>query len=197
MKNKKGFTIIELLTVIVLLAIIAMITIPVINNMIRKAREKAFLDTAYGVLESVEWYYAKENLEIGYNDKVSLLKETEEKKVSFLENVSNENIVKTAVKKKEKPEKIELPDAEGKLKIKGKVPEGVAFVKKNGDIALSLWSEDLKLCAIKNYDTGKITMATDKLSKEECTDGLMVENEPEPGDIWDGYITIELYYPED
>lgn len=79
-KNKKGFTLIELLAVIVIIAIIAMISFPIINNIIRKAREKAFLDTAYGVLEGAEWYYAKNNLEIGYNDKVSFLVEKGEKK---------------------------------------------------------------------------------------------------------------------
>ena len=39
--KKKGFTIIELLSVIVVLAIIALITIPVVTNVIEKSRKEA------------------------------------------------------------------------------------------------------------------------------------------------------------
>ena len=167
-KNKKGFTLIELLAVIVIIVIIAVVAVPIVLNIVKEAREKSFISTARGVVEAAEWYYAKENLEIGYdNEKVSLLTTVEEKKVSKLGKESKGKVVKTATKKKEKTEKIELPDTTGKLNIKGKTPEGIVYITSSGNIALSLWSEDIKRCAIKNYESEKIELYEDKLTKEE------------------------------
>lgn len=60
--KKKGFTLIELLAVIVILTIIALITIPLILNTIEMAKKGAFKDTAYGLIESAELYYSKNQL---------------------------------------------------------------------------------------------------------------------------------------
>lgn len=57
--NKKGFTLIELLAVIVILAIIALIATPIILNVIDKAEKGALKDSAYGIIESGQLYYAK------------------------------------------------------------------------------------------------------------------------------------------
>ena len=62
-KRTKGFTLIELLAVIVILAIIAIIAVPVIMNIISKANKSAFKDTAYGVIQAGELYYAEQLLE--------------------------------------------------------------------------------------------------------------------------------------
>ncbi len=53
MKNK-GFTLMELLGVIVILAIIALITIPVTYNIIKTSREKAFVDTGYSIINAAK-----------------------------------------------------------------------------------------------------------------------------------------------
>ena len=53
MKNKKGFTLIELLAVI-----IALITVPVIINIIERANRSAFKDSAYGIIKAGEVYYS-------------------------------------------------------------------------------------------------------------------------------------------
>ncbi|MDD3340898.1 MAG: prepilin-type N-terminal cleavage/methylation domain-containing protein [Bacilli bacterium] len=58
-RSRKGFTLVELLAVIVILAIIALIATPIIVGAINKAKKDAFLDTAYGVLKAGEFYYAK------------------------------------------------------------------------------------------------------------------------------------------
>ena len=63
-KITKGFTLIELLAVIVILAIIALIAVPVILNIIDKANKSAFKDSAYGVLNAAEYYYAASQLEL-------------------------------------------------------------------------------------------------------------------------------------
>ncbi len=63
MKNKKGFTLIELLAVIIILVIIALITIPIIMNIIERANKSAFKDSAYGIIKAGEVYYANKLLD--------------------------------------------------------------------------------------------------------------------------------------
>ncbi len=42
MKNKKGFTLVELLAVVVILGLIILVTIPAVNRFILNSKEKAF-----------------------------------------------------------------------------------------------------------------------------------------------------------
>ena len=63
MNQNKGFTLIELLAVIVILAIIALIAVPVIMNIIDKANKSAFKDSAYGIINAGELYFAEMQLE--------------------------------------------------------------------------------------------------------------------------------------
>lgn len=67
MTNKKGFTLVELLAVIVVLAIIALIAIPVITSVIDKAKLGALKDSGYGILDAAEMYLAK-NMSKGITD---------------------------------------------------------------------------------------------------------------------------------
>ena len=62
-KRKNAFTLIELLAVIVILAIIALIAVPVIMNIIDKANKSAFKDSAYGIINAGELYFAERQLE--------------------------------------------------------------------------------------------------------------------------------------
>ena len=59
MNNKKGFTLIELLAVILILAIIALIAIPVVTNIINDAKKHALKDSAYGIIDATDLYFAK------------------------------------------------------------------------------------------------------------------------------------------
>ena len=57
MKEKnKGFTLVELLAVIVILALIALIATPIILNIIKDAKRSAAKDSAYGYIDAVEKY---------------------------------------------------------------------------------------------------------------------------------------------
>ena len=56
---KKGFTLIELLSVIVIIAIISVIAVPTLMSVISKARLNALKDSAYGLIESSNLYYAQ------------------------------------------------------------------------------------------------------------------------------------------
>ncbi|MDD2377865.1 MAG: prepilin-type N-terminal cleavage/methylation domain-containing protein, partial [Bacilli bacterium] len=50
--KQKGFTLIELMAIVIILAVIAVIAVPTIQGLIIKAREAAFINTAYGLMEA-------------------------------------------------------------------------------------------------------------------------------------------------
>ena len=53
---------IELLAIIVILAIIAVITIPILLNVIENSRKGATIDSAYGYKDSVQQYYLSKSV---------------------------------------------------------------------------------------------------------------------------------------
>ena len=71
--NKKGFTLVELLAVIVILAIIALIATPIILNVIDNAKEGAAKNSAYGYIDALEKANAQEILK---NSEVTVLNDT-------------------------------------------------------------------------------------------------------------------------
>lgn len=67
--KKRGFTLMELLAVIVILAIIALIAVPIILNVIDETKKKAIKESANGYLDAVEKSIVLENLkEKNFND---------------------------------------------------------------------------------------------------------------------------------
>ena len=71
MKNKKGFTLVELLAVIVILAVIALIATPQVLGMIEQAKESSAVDSAYGYIEALE----KQNAMAVFDNKYKLYEE--------------------------------------------------------------------------------------------------------------------------
>ena len=61
--KKNGFTLIELLAAIMVLALIALISTPIILKVIEKAEKGSFEDSAYGVLDAAKLYYVDINLD--------------------------------------------------------------------------------------------------------------------------------------
>ena len=59
MKNNKGFTMVELLTVLVVLAVITAITVPVVTSVLRNSRESSYERQLENVIEAAESYGAK------------------------------------------------------------------------------------------------------------------------------------------
>ena len=54
MKKNKGFTLVELLAVIVILAIVALVVIPVVMGVIKDARKKAAIESFRGYMDAAE-----------------------------------------------------------------------------------------------------------------------------------------------
>lgn len=54
MKNKKGFTLVELLAVVIILGIIALISVPVTQNVLKTVRKNIFLDNVNQLLKLVK-----------------------------------------------------------------------------------------------------------------------------------------------
>ena len=61
--NKKGFTLIEVLAVLLILSVIALITTPIIINVIKDSKEKAFINDANSLVESIRTYQANNQYE--------------------------------------------------------------------------------------------------------------------------------------
>lgn len=77
MKKRKGFTLVELLAVIVVLAIIAIIAVPQVLSVVEDSKKGSFKDSASGLLEAAELYYtqyAGQEIELDLSNK-SIIKE--------------------------------------------------------------------------------------------------------------------------
>ena len=61
MKNKKGFTLIELIGVIILLGIIALITYPIVGAVIEESQQKAY-EKQISELERLSYTWITRNL---------------------------------------------------------------------------------------------------------------------------------------
>lgn len=66
-KNNKGFTLVELLAIIVILAAIALITIPVVINIINDSHKNTFRSSVEGIYRAIQADYT----EYGYTDNQS------------------------------------------------------------------------------------------------------------------------------
>jgi prepilin-type N-terminal cleavage/methylation domain-containing protein len=85
--NKRAFTLVELLSVLVVLAIILAIAIPGITGIIRNATEKAFEKDAKMVIKAIEY----KSLEDSSLDITTIKKDSEEDTVSSILKLSSEN----------------------------------------------------------------------------------------------------------
>ncbi len=61
--KKKGFTLIELLAVIVILVILALIAIPIILNIIEKARKNSYKISSGNIVKTAELYYNEKRID--------------------------------------------------------------------------------------------------------------------------------------
>ena len=138
-RNKNGFTLVELLAVIVIIAIIALITTPIILNVVQSSRENAFKDTAHGLVLAAGTYQAEQQ---------ALNRDTTLTINYATSSDSEKNLLKT---------KGTLPDA-GELSIDEK-----------GKVTLALWSNDARVCVVKKADAKEVTINENIKSASNCT----------------------------
>ncbi|GEM_PF-2167194 len=60
--NRRGFTLIEILAVIVILAVLAVITIPIVMGIIEETRKNRFLENVKSIVTSVEQYNSEHDM---------------------------------------------------------------------------------------------------------------------------------------
>ena len=65
--GKKGFTLIELLATIVVLAIVSIITVPIISGVIENVRVEAIRNSIYGMFDAADLFYAQ-NTTVPFED---------------------------------------------------------------------------------------------------------------------------------
>lgn len=138
-RNKNGFTLVELLAVIVIIAIIALITTPIILNVVQSSRENAFKDTAHGLVLAAGTYQAEQQ---------ALNRDTTLTINYATSSDSEKNLLKT---------KGTLPDA-GELSIDEK-----------GKVTLALWSNDARVCVVKKADAKEVTINENINDAASCT----------------------------
>ena len=137
--NKNGFTLVELLSVIVIIAIIALITTPIVLNVVQSSRENAFKDTAHGLVLAAGTYQAEQQ---------ALNRDTTLTINYATSSDSEKNLLKT---------KGTLPDA-GELSIDEK-----------GKVTLALWSNDARVCVVKKADAKEVTINENINDAASCT----------------------------
>ncbi|CCY46782.1 putative uncharacterized protein [Firmicutes bacterium CAG:822] len=138
-RNKNGFTLVELLAVIVIIAIIALITTPIVLNVVQSSRENAFKDTAHGLVLAAGTYQAEQQ---------ALNRDTTLTINYATSSDSEKNLLKT---------KGTLPDA-GELSIDEK-----------GKVTLALWSNDARVCVVKKADAKEVTINENINDAASCT----------------------------
>ena len=70
--KKKGFTLVELLVVIILIGLICLITIPVISDIISNSKKEAFKRSVEGLAREYEYTELSDNIILGEIDACSL-----------------------------------------------------------------------------------------------------------------------------
>lgn len=87
MKNNKGFTLVELLGVLIVLAVLAAITIPLVGEYIESSREKSYNLEIQTIKKAAQEYYTKYSGRIRFDEAGEyLMPICELKKSEFLED---------------------------------------------------------------------------------------------------------------
>ena len=126
--KKKGFTLIELLATIVVIAVIALITTPIVLNIIEVTRKGAFARSAEGVLKASKLYYS-----------ASLIEDITPNKNTFTCN-NKECLSNNGVK----------------LDVDGNMGSGDVTIKEDGKIFFTLTNG--KYCAVKYEEDSNIVI---------------------------------------
>lgn|SRR5574344_1894863 len=70
--NKKGFTLIEVLAVITIIAVLGLITIPIVSRSIEKSKKKAYRETINSIIEAAKLYRANNDYDASTNQNIDV-----------------------------------------------------------------------------------------------------------------------------
>lgn len=153
MKNK-GFTLVELLAVITILAIVATITVPIVTGVIQTSKSKAFEDDAFSLSKAADNYYTSSTL--SSSTKLPLL-------VTFNDGKETNKYLNNENKACETSQ-------ERLLEYTGQNPDsGNIYIDKNGDVYLAVYSKAARKCAKKNPGDKTVTFTDDNASECKLT----------------------------
>ena len=149
--NNKGFSLPELLAVIVLIAMIALITTPIVLNVIEDSSEDVFMENALSLSKAADNYYT--SLTLTSDTKLPILITFDNKKET------NKYINNTTKQCETSNERI--------LEYGGQNPDtGNIYIDNNGNIYIAIFDKESNKCAIKNPGDKTVTITNDSI--EEC-----------------------------
>lgn len=164
-----GFTLAELLAVITVLAIIALIIFPIIKGVVSDSKRKAFEDSVYGLMKSIEMDYQNDD---SFGDR------------SY--SYENGKLVLTDLQGETMNQSI---------KVEGMIEDGVGemYIDVKGNVSFMVYNDEW--CAVKDSNDNKITV--EKKTDSNCvppTPLYCFEFDHETGTITDYYGAV---YDED
>lgn len=148
--NKKGYTLIELLAVLVILTIIVLITTPMVFNAINNAKLGSFKASVYGIIEASEYAIYKKKLT---GEKIT------ETKYEYVDGKETKTGNLDVIYKGSKPR------------------NGILIINEAGKIALALY--DVDHCITKTYDKEEIKVEKVK-QEDCVLDSNVIEKPEEP-----------------
>ena len=136
--KKKGFTLVELLAVIVILAVILLIAVPKIGDVIYSSRKNTFKNSAYALLSTAEKLYQE----------------------SYAGSLSEESVLYDIENGKVLQDGVEVAIVEGKIDGKGFIQ-----IDFEGDSKIAL--ENDEFCAVKQFNDAEV-IVSDKEEGTQC-----------------------------
>ncbi len=109
--KQRGFTLIELVMVILVLGVIALITVPTVNSIIKDSKEKSYNNQIKTITNTARTYMAKHDLElpeqIAGSSKCITVESLKKEGLLSNEDIMNPNYKKNSDKAKELNEKFD------------------------------------------------------------------------------------------
>lgn len=148
---KKGFTLVELLAVILIIGIIATITTPIVLNVIGSAKAKGFEDSALSLLRASKNYYSDQTV----SDIIKLPLE-----IKFSDGNQTNKYTNSQTKKTE-------TSSERLLEYSGTNPDsGIIEINSEGEVSMAIYSKSAKVCGMKSYTDKTLTFT--KVAEKDC-----------------------------
>ncbi len=164
--KKRGFTLVELLAVIIIIGVVALITVPSVNSILERSRKGAFRSSANGILRSIQTSKV-------YQDELVI----DDYKTYTIDD-----------------SKIYHNDEELKNITSGEIlGDGIVVVNRIGEIYIKY--ENDKYCATKNFDETEVKIydgKCDDIEIKACTKPIIVGT-PD-NNTWSQIKKIDISY---